>query len=154
MLATHLDNVRQFTTTFGQPAPDKPTVPSPELAALRHKLLSEESAELVAAKTLTDCLDAVCDQLYVTLGNAVACGFTAEQINRGLAEVHRSNMTKVWTREEFESDERIFGIVGKVIEPGKYVVKNNDGKILKPPGYSPADLSWVESTVDQSPELR
>lgn len=141
-LSTHLSNVRSFTTTFSQPAPEKPTVPPPELAMLRHNLLHEESSELVFAKTKTDCLDAVCDQLYVALGNAVACGFTAEQINRGLAEVHRSNMTKLWTKEEWAERDEATQI--HAVGPNQYVVKNKDGKILKPPGYSPADLSWIE----------
>ena len=150
-VSLHLSNVLDFTTTFGQPAPCLPAVPSRELSALRHKLLVEESEELVVSDDLTGCLDAVCDQLYVALGNAVACGFSAEHINRGLSEVHRSNMTKLWTMREI--NERMAYERGLTIDlrskPTElddrvHVVRSSTGKILKPPGYSPADLSWIE----------
>lgn len=149
-LADHLANVRFFSTTFGQPAPESPTVPSRDVTDLRDRLIGEESLELIRATTPAECLDAVCDQLYVVLGSAVACGFSAEQINRGLAEVHRSNMTKLWTHDEVESA-ALSGVhlqctvdVPVRFDARVYIVRSKEGKILKPPGYSPADLSWIE----------
>jgi hypothetical protein len=143
-LREHLQGVRSFTTTFGQPAPESPAVPHVATAFLRDALFNEECDELKGAKTLTSCLDAVCDQLYVVLGNAVACGFSAKQINRGLAEVHRSNMTKLWTSAEFESANLPDGATSQVVASGQLIVRSREGKILKPPGYSPANLSWIE----------
>lgn len=60
--------------------------------------------------------DALADLLYVVIGSALQWGIPLERV---LAEVHRSNMTKT------AGDKRA------------------DGKILKGPGYSPPDLRFV-----------
>lgn len=57
-------------------------------------------------------------------------------------EVHRSNMTKVWSADEVETVDRnehdVFQIRGMFM---KFVVKRkSDGKIIKPASYSPANL--------------
>lgn len=59
------------------------------------------------------------DLLYVTYGAADAFGIPIDTVFR---EVHRSNMSKL--------------VDGKV-------VKNKDGKVMKGPNYSPADLSFL-----------
>jgi hypothetical protein len=128
---------------------------------LRDRLIGEESLELIRATTVAECLDAVCDQLYVVLGSAVACGFSAEQINRGLAEVHRSNMTKLWSEEEVDAKDPDGATLKSVIvskmmgnhefATTRYIVRSREGKILKPPGYSPADLSWIDGVLTPAP---
>lgn len=148
LLSNHLSNVRSFHVTFGCNPPEKPTFPSDELRELNHKMLVDESEELRESETMENALKEVCDILYVALGNGVRWGFTASQINRGLAEVHRSNMTKLWTSDEVANAPRPEDSSAKLVEPwdgdSKWIVRSREGKILKPPGYSPADLSWIE----------
>lgn len=58
--------------------------------------------------------------LYVVYGAAVTYGIDLEPI---FDEIHRSNMSKLW--------------------PDGTVQKREDGKVLKPPTYSPADLEPI-----------
>ncbi len=53
-------------------------------------------------------------------------------------EVHRSNMSKAWNAAQVEDAPR--DAVVKLRPDGKYTVTRTDGKILKPSGYSKADL--------------
>lgn len=109
--------VRDFHRTFGLTINATPTCPSAGDRQLREKLILEEWKELTESETIVDVADALGDLLYVVLGAAVTYGIDLEPI---FQEIHRSNMTKVW--------------------PGNEVKKNSDGKVLKPPTYSPADL--------------
>lgn len=82
-------------------------------------LVREEFGELeeaVAAGNAVAALDAICDEIYVLIGLALKMGFDLEG---AFAEVHRSNMTKL-------TDGRL--------------LTRPDGKILKPPSYSPPEL--------------
>ena len=63
-------------------------------------------------------IDAICDLLYVTYGAAIALGV---DINPFFEEVHRSNMSKLDP------------------ETGMATYRN-DGKVIKPSTYSPADI--------------
>ena len=61
----------------------------------RATLMQEELAELMRAWVTLDKVqlgDALADLMYVVLGTAVACGIEVAPL---LAEVHRSNMTKI-----------------------------------------------------------
>ncbi|MBS0167754.1 MAG: hypothetical protein JSR29_16840 [Nitrospira sp.] len=83
---------------------------------LRVRLIQEEFDELkeaLATGDLTAIAKEMADLLYVTYGTAVSYGIDMEPI---FQEVHRSNMSKV----------------------GGY--KRADGKWVKPPTYSPADI--------------
>jgi predicted HAD superfamily Cof-like phosphohydrolase len=86
---------------------------------LRVKLIAEESKEIIDAIEANDliaAIDGACDLIYVVLGTMIAAGIDLEAF---YAEVHRSNMAKVG---------------GPVRE---------DGKILKPAGWTPPDLVSV-----------
>ncbi len=112
--------VKQFHEKFGLTINDKPTIPDQKTIALRISLILEEMAEFVEAAQEGDIVgvaDGLADLLYVTYGAGVTFGIDLEKV---LAEVHRSNMTKLW-------------------EDGT-VHRREDGKILKPPTYSPADI--------------
>ena len=109
--------VREFHRTFGLTINTTPTCPSAGDRQLREKLILEELQELIEAETVVDVADALGDLLYVVLGAAVTYGIDLEPV---FQEIHRSNMTKVW--------------------PGNEVKKNEDGKVMKPPTYSPANL--------------
>ncbi len=111
------NQVLQFMRAFEQHLEVTPKcIPYAE-GKLRKLLVIEECSELVAAiedNDLVAIADACADILYVVLGTANAYGFDLEPV---FDEVHRSNMSKVG---------------------GK---KDPNGKIIKPPTYSPADIA-------------
>jgi predicted HAD superfamily Cof-like phosphohydrolase len=133
------DLVRQFMASFQQ---DTPSRPSSDIdyttGRLRHDLIVEEAYETFDSENLTQQLDGIADLLYVVYGWAVSIGFTTEQVDLAFAEVHRSNMSKFWTAEEIESlppDCR-----ATRVDDQRFVVKHSDGKVIKSPSYSPANL--------------
>ena len=132
--------------TMKQSCPWKAELPDRNTRSLRMCLIAEENAELYAAETVASALDGICDLLYVVHGAAVAYGFNKEQVDGAFAEVHRSNMTKLWTNREV-SDlplERVKELqvirVGNDDSERPWLVKNLAGKVLKSPSYSPANL--------------
>jgi predicted HAD superfamily Cof-like phosphohydrolase len=78
---------------------------------------TDELAEAIAAHDQVETLDALIDMLVVTIGAIHSAGYDAEGAWK---EVMRSNFSKVG-------------------EDGK-VRKREDGKVLKPIGFSPPDL--------------
>lgn len=108
--------VREFHRRFAIAVAERPTIPDTQTAALRLRLIQEEFDELNAAfesKDLPGIAKELADLLYVVYGTAVSCGIDMEPV---FEEVHRSNMSKV----------------------GGY--KREDGKWIKPPTYSPANI--------------
>jgi predicted HAD superfamily Cof-like phosphohydrolase len=109
--------VTEFMALFGQEIKTKPEMPSEEIRLLRAKLIFEEAIETIHAlgcdvhhsqrgvfldseihATLTDIADGLADLHYVAYcGTAAACGINMEPV---FAEVHQSNMTKLWTDAE------------------------------------------------------
>ena len=86
--------------------------------ALYKNLIKEEYNELLTAESQLDELDALVDILVVTIGAIHSMGADAEGAWK---EVMRTNFAKI---------DR---------ETGK-VRKREDGKVLKPQGWSPPDL--------------
>lgn len=86
--------------------------------ALYLKLIKEEVQELEDSRTRTDDLDALIDILVVTIGAIHSAGFNGEA---AWHEVMRTNFAKVDP------------VTGKIR-------KRDDGKILKPDGWTPPDL--------------
>jgi len=121
----NLARVREFHQAFGHPVKDRPDLNDERLVYLRVALIREEFKELETAVFNFDeaeTLDALCDLQYVLDGAFLALGFHKFK-ESGMAEVHRSNMSKLG-------------------EDGKPVYRK-DGKILKGPNYSPPDLEAV-----------
>lgn len=87
------------------------------LRQLRVNLIAEECDELDQASSIEEIADALGDLLYVIYGAAVAHGIDLEPI---FEEIHRSNMTKF--------------IDGH---------RREDGKWVKGPSYSPANLKPI-----------
>lgn len=90
-----------------------------ETKQLRVRLIQEEFDELkeaMAAGDLAAVAKEMADLLYVTYGTAVSYGIDLEPV---FQEVHRSNLSKI----------------------GGY--KRADGKWVKPPTYSPADIESI-----------
>lgn len=152
--------VVEFMRAFGQRVPDSPEMPDEATKTLRARLDKEERRELDEAKDLAEYLDAVCDSLYVTLGAAAAAGFDSETIGAAFEEVHRSNMSKLWTEDEVSEvrsgyNTATLGDLSRGLFNCQYdvtraavdheverclIVKRKDGKVIKSPGYSPANL--------------
>ena len=96
--------------------------PSEENAILYHKLMNEEFNEFLKAyqdKDEVEQLDACMDLIWVTLGY---CHMKGYDIRGAWNEVTTSNLWK------------IDASTGKVI-------RREDGKILKPEGWTPPDLT-------------
>lgn len=119
---TNFERVKQFHKACDSLDLERPGFPPAEIVNLRLDLIEEEYAELLTAiedGDIVEVADALADILYVVYGTAGAFGINIDKI---FEEVHRSNMTKV--------------INGKVI-------KREDGKVLKPDSYTPANIKKV-----------
>lgn len=116
--------VAQFHTTYGLPIAAAPTSRvGADQAALRQSLIDEEVAELRTASSAGDLVgvaDALADIVYVAYGTALVYGIDLDAV---LAEVHRSNMTK--------------------LGPDGRPIRRADGKVLKGNGYRPPDIAAV-----------
>ena len=118
-----MNDAQQMVLAFHQEfdihtAPN-PTVPDDQTQTLRVCLIQEEFDELqhaLKSKDLTGIAKELADLLYVVYGTAVSYGIDMEPVFK---EVHRSNMSKVGGH------------------------KREDGKWVKPPTYSPADISPI-----------
>ena len=115
--------VREFHRAFGLDARSTPTEVSAELATHRGELLAEEAAE-VAEVSVTGPLDRLAHELadvvYVAYGTALVHGIDLDAV---IAEVHRSNMTK--------------------LGPDGRVARRDDGKVLKGEHYRAPDVSEI-----------
>lgn len=98
---------------------ETPAEPPVEITGLRCSLIEEEIFELEVAMDIGDLeriADGIADAIYVLVGTALAYGIDLPAV---WAEVHRSNMAKVG---------------GPIRE---------DGKRLKPEGWTPPDIADV-----------
>lgn len=116
--------VQDWMRKAKQQCPERPTLPSLKVRRLRLALIQEETGELADSYWLprylaiVEAADALGDLLYVVLGAAVAYGIDLEPV---FWEIHRSNMSKF--RKGFQI--------------------RKDGKLLKSPRYSPANLGPI-----------
>jgi hypothetical protein len=124
-----LKQVQQFQNVFD---PEQVELNNDTLQ-FRADLIEEELNELRAAKTPVDTLDAVVDIIYLAIGTAVKFGLS-DKLERAFKLVHENNMSK---RQSDGS-----------------VLRNEAGKVMKPDGFKPVDLSvlwgktakeWFES---------
>ena len=125
--------VGAFHSAFGLPVRDRPTADIPaDEAMLRQALLDEEVDELRAAVRAGDVVaiaDALADIVYIACGTAHAYGIDLDAV---VAEVHRSNMTKL-------------GGDGRP-------VYRADGKVLKGPAYEPPRVAAILGLRHPAPE--
>jgi predicted HAD superfamily Cof-like phosphohydrolase len=129
---TNAQKIKEFHDAVGSPVPEKPVLPSLATLALRHRLIQEEYEEVTEAwekltavlqtnnpaqpADLTNWVHELADLLYVTYGAILACGVDADAV---FAELHRANLSKA----------------GGPLRA--------DGKLLKPPGWQPANVRGV-----------
>ena len=99
--------------------------PGGSLLLIRLQLCQEELAELaeaMLARDIVGCLDALTDMTYVADGTYHTLGLGHYKL-AALAEVHRSNMSK--------------------LGPDGVPIVSSAGRIVKGPDYSPPDLAAV-----------
>jgi predicted HAD superfamily Cof-like phosphohydrolase len=142
-MTKHQTQITTFVLSSGQACPKHPTVPDEQTRKLRIRLIAEELCELAdalgvwleiiqllsgeyvilteidksAIPNLTYAADATGDLRYVVTGTDCAMGIDGEPIDE---EIHRSNMSKF--------------IDGS---------RRPDGKWVKGPSYSPANLQPI-----------
>ena len=93
-----------------------------------HHLVLNKSDELVKSMIEGDLVgvaDGIADVLYVVIGTAIAYGINIQEV---FNEVHRSNLSKTVWNEELQ----------------RYTIEKDEfGKGIKPPTYSPAALAPI-----------
>lgn len=120
-----IGDVHEFHMRMGVPVMMHPGIPDRSRCRLRQDLMAEEMKELMHAideRNLTEIADGLADVLYVVYGTALEFGM-GDILPAIFAEVHRSNMSK--------------------INPDGTVTKREDGKVIKPDTYSPADIARI-----------
>lgn len=108
-----------FIKEFMEACDQTTDIENPDQAELYADLIDEELEEWSEARDEVEEFDAVLDSIWVLIGYGYSRGWPMEA---GLREVARSNMSKC--------------VDGKVI-------KDEDGKVLKPTDYFPPDLRRV-----------
>jgi predicted HAD superfamily Cof-like phosphohydrolase len=111
-----LKQVQQFQNVFD---PEQVEL-NQDTLQFRADLIEEELNELRAAKTPVETLDAVLDIIYLAIGTAVKFGLS-DKLERAFQLVHENNMSKR--------------------QPDGSVLRNDTGKVMKPEGFKPVDLS-------------
>jgi predicted HAD superfamily Cof-like phosphohydrolase len=117
-----LNEVREFQTVGQQIVNDLPTINSFKDCELRYKLMKEENLEYLGAcynNDKVEILDALVDKAYVLFGTINFHGMQ-DIFSEAFRRVHANNMTKF---------------------PNGKVLRNLEGKIIKPEGFVPVDLS-------------
>ena len=145
-----VDEVEVFNKTFGKPNNYTPIVPNDKkLTDFVVSFIREETDELEQAirdKDIVEVLDAICDLLYVAVGNATMVFGLNDKLVPAYAEVQASNMSKscatveeaTATIEERskEHGECYFRKVGS-----RYVVyRKSDDKVMKSVNYFAPNL--------------
>lgn len=123
-MKTAIQDVADFHIACDQPVRVTPQLISSEETLLRKRLIKEETEETLKAMDsgdLVEIADGLADIMYVVIGTAHHYGIPLAAVWN---EVQRSNMTKPDPT------------TGKAL-------KRDDGKILKGPWFSPADIGKV-----------
>lgn len=116
---TVASRVRDFHERFGHPVATTPQALEPARADLRVNLIKEEVQELLLRRDdPLEVVDALADIVYVCYGMAVEMGVDLDAV---VGVVHDANMAKLG-------------------EDGKPIYRE-DGKILKPEGWTPPDIA-------------
>jgi predicted HAD superfamily Cof-like phosphohydrolase len=112
----------EFNQAFDIPKLDSPDIGPEDMIELRIKLLREEVeeyAEAARAGDMVEVLDALADIGYILAGTIINHGMQ-HIYDDAFNEVHRSNMAKL--------------VDGKVL-------RREDGKVMKPEGWTPPQLA-------------
>jgi predicted HAD superfamily Cof-like phosphohydrolase len=120
-----VDDVMEFAKKFcSDQIRTSPGFPTPEIIELRRKLIDEEvNEELLKAidnDDIVEIADAGADAIVVIIGTLIAYGIPTKAVWRA---VQRSNMAKA--------------------QPDGSVKRREDGKVMKPEGWTPPDIGAV-----------
>ena len=107
----YASKVRKFTQATETSLPNHPQMFSLEKINFIRQMVFDEMDELMSAKNVDEQADALVDAIYYLLDSAVRHGINLDPI---FDIVHQANMNKI--------------VNGKVL-------RREDGKILKPPGW-------------------
>ena len=121
-MSNMFQEVKKFQTAVGQNVSEVPQFPDENERVLRRKLLKEEVEEYFDGEDKDDLENVakeLADIIYIVCGTAASYGIPLDRV---FNEVHRSNMEKL--------------VDGKV-------VRRDDGKILKPEGWTAPDIKSV-----------
>jgi predicted HAD superfamily Cof-like phosphohydrolase len=121
-MSNMFQEVKKFQTAVGQNVSEVPYFPDENERVLRRKLLKEEVEEYFEGEDKDDLENVakeLADIIYIVCGTAASYGIPLDRV---FNEVHRSNMEKL--------------VDGKV-------VRRDDGKILKPEGWTAPDIKSV-----------
>jgi predicted HAD superfamily Cof-like phosphohydrolase len=119
------NKVKEFNKAFNQETPFEPTNLQATEINLRYKLQLEELNEYKEAAfngDIVETLDALVDQMYILIGTILKHGLQ-DKFEEAFDLVHQNNMNKL-------------GADGKPIY-------REDGKIIKPEGFTPVDLNQL-----------
>lgn len=105
--------VREFHLAFGHKVGDHPAALSHQERVHRHGFMAEELQEFLDAEGVELQADAVIDLIYFAIGTMVNMGVEPGKL---FDIVHEANMTKLWP-------------------DGRPRHRDEDGKVLKPPGW-------------------
>jgi predicted HAD superfamily Cof-like phosphohydrolase len=104
---------------------------------------------------LVEMADALADIQVINDGTCISLGIDLEPLSD---EVHRSNMTKLWSQNDLdkaaEVDSKIDLTKDHIITnkgEDQFLVKRLGGKVIKSPSYSPADIKT--KLIEQGAEL-
>jgi predicted HAD superfamily Cof-like phosphohydrolase len=150
MQVKFVDEVELFNATFGKPNNYTPIIPNDKkLTDFVVNFIREETDELQQAiqeKDIVEVLDAICDLLYVAIGNATMVFGLKDKLEAAYAEVQASNMSK--SCETY--DEAMETIDAHYKEHGtcytrqvgdRWVVyRESDDKVMKSINYFPPNL--------------
>lgn len=118
--------VEQFHRKYRIDYAGLPRMLPSDMSAFRIARSIEEHKEYMEAKNVEEKLDAIIDHIYILLGTAHAHGFNSVILAEAFKRVHEANMAKVRASKE---------------NPGKYGIHGDAFDIVKPPGWTPPDLS-------------
>ena len=146
-----VDEVEAFNNTFGKPNNYSPVIPNDKkLTDFVVNFIKEETDELAEAienKDIVEVLDAICDLLYVAIGNATMVFGVKDRLMDAFAEVQASNMSKTCaTVEEAEETIRVRSeehgpCYYKEVEGVYIVYRESDDKVMKSINYFRPNLS-------------
>lgn len=145
-----VDEVEIFNSTFGKPNNYRPIIPEQKITDFVVDFVKEETEELSEAiqeRDIVSVLDAICDLLYVAVGNATMAFGLKDRLLPAYAEVQASNMSKVCTSVE-EAEETVRVRAEQQGEPchfekvGEYyiVYRTRDKKVMKSINYFSPNL--------------
>ena len=137
-IAELASRVAAWMRDFGQAVPDSIQPPSTDTRLMRCRLIDEENNELFSARTDAERLDAIADLLVVVVGAVADLGIRPETLEAHLEDVLKANDAKRWTVEEVAKIPRDW-IVSAKPWSGMYAVRDEHGKIRKPPGWVAPD---------------